>query len=175
MQNQYSTKILLVQRLSHLARWACWLLYAVTSINATILLAALFKRQIVFTYFNSLWPAIPLALLLFGFVLTGVWLMERLCRHYSRGEIFERRSVRYFKWLGIWLISFEVAKGYGFPAWRVEVLQSAWKLYIGAGAQLHPYETDWSPVVLLLGAFLFVVGWIMELGAEIKAENDVTI
>lgn len=162
-QNDYLSRIKSVCRI---LRIGCWVaLGAIVFVSC----AAFWKPE------NAKVGEIPLSSMLsshpvftvtaFGvgalYLALGLILLDRLFRRYEKGEIFVRGTVRYFKWIGS-LIFVGTA---GSAALKILAFQ--------LGISAKAVDLDLSGFVY--GTLVMLIGWIMEQGAALQEEHNLTI
>jgi hypothetical protein len=100
--------------------------------------------------------------------LTGLYRLARLFGNYSRGEIFTRGSVREICWLSYVAVAYVVFQGALFVA----------MLSLNAGgANDWPSELRFDLPIgpALVATLLTLLAWIMDVGAELREENELTV
>jgi hypothetical protein len=100
--------------------------------------------------------------------LTGLYRLARLFGNYSRGEIFTRGSVREIRMLSYVAIAYVVFHGAMFVAMLV---------LTAGGADEWPIELTFDLPVgpALVATLLTLLAWIMDVGAELREENELTV
>jgi hypothetical protein len=103
-----------------------------------------------------------------AFVLTALYRLARLFQNYARGEIFTRASVREIRFLGYLAVAFAV--------FQVVLFVAALVLVAGVGAE-WPAELRFEfPIgALVMAMFILLLAWIMDIGAEMREENELTV
>lgn len=100
--------------------------------------------------------------------LTALYRLARLFGNYSRGEIFTRGSVREIRMIG-----YVVA--------AAAVLQLALFIWTAslraAGEAPWPLELRFDPplVQALIAGLITLLSWVMDVGAELREENELTV
>ena len=94
--------------------------------------------------------------------------LARLFENYARGEIFTRASVREIRFLGY------LAVGYALLQLGLFVVTLV--LVAGVGVEWPAdlrFEFPISAVVMAV--FLMLLSWVMDVGAELREENELTV
>ena len=101
-------------------------------------------------------------------VLTALYRLARLFQNYARGEIFTRASVREIRFLGYLAVASAV--------FQVVLFVAALVLVAGVGAE-WPAELRFEfPIgALVMAMFILLLAWIMDIGAEMREENELTV
>ena len=181
MNPQVEARLERVKRTSRSARRVCYLLMVLAGLAAIVGIAA------VLTIPESLTcdigglrqpcsnlPAGALALttlaLLGGLTLAGLALhrLARLFHNYANGEIFTRGSVREIRLLGYVAVAYAI--------FRVALFVATLAVFAGS-------EGDWIgdlrfelPIgAVVVASLLLLLSWIMDVGAEIREENELTV
>ena len=100
--------------------------------------------------------------------LTALYRLARLFQHYARGEIFTRASVREIRVLGYLAVAYTVFQFVSFIATLS---------LVAGGAVEGPLQTHAElPIgTAILAAFILLLSWIMDVGAEMREENELTV
>ena len=101
-------------------------------------------------------------------VLTALFRFARLFGNYARGEIFTRASVRELRLVGYVAVAYAVFQG----ALFIAALALAANGAVESPASLG-YDVPFGPI--LLAGFVLLLSWIMDVGAEIREENELTV
>ena len=101
-------------------------------------------------------------------VLAGLHRFARLFGNYARGEIFTRASVRELRWVSYLAVAYVVFQGLLFAA----VLAMAADGAIESARSL-PVTFGLGPI--LFAGFFVMLSWVMDVGAEIREENELTV
>jgi hypothetical protein len=100
--------------------------------------------------------------------LMGLHRLARLFGNYSRGEIFTRGSVHEIRMLGYVVVAYVVFR---------TVLFVVMLSLVADGAEGWPrelrYELPFGPA--LIATFISLLSWIMDVGAEQREENELTV
>jgi uncharacterized membrane protein YbhN (UPF0104 family) len=100
--------------------------------------------------------------------LTALYHLAQLFGNYSRGEIFTRGSVREIRMLSYVAVAFVVFQTVLFVA----------MLSLNAdGAEGWPRELRFDLPIgpALVATFLTLLAWVMDVGAELREENELTV
>jgi len=100
--------------------------------------------------------------------LTGLYRLARLFGNYSRGEIFTRGSVREIRLLSYVAIAYVVFQF---------VLFIAMLSLNAGGAEAWPLQLRFDLPIgpALVATLLTLLAWIMDVGAELREENELTV
>jgi len=101
-------------------------------------------------------------------VLVALYRFAKLFGNYSRGEIFTRGSARELRLVGYVAVANAVFQGVLFIA----ALLLAAEGVVESPASLR---ADWPGGPILLAALILLLSWIMDVGAEIREENELTV
>lgn len=101
-------------------------------------------------------------------VLTALYRFARLFGNYARGEIFTRASVRELRLVGYVAVANAIFQGVLFIAALALAANGAVKSPANLG-----YDAPFVPI--LVAAFVLLLSWIMDVGAEIREENELTV
>jgi len=101
-------------------------------------------------------------------VLAALYRFARLFGNYARGEIFTRASVRELRFVGYVAVANAVFQGVLFIAALALTVNGAIESPASLGS-----DVPWGPI--LLAAFILLLSWIMDVGAEIREENELTV
>ncbi len=101
-------------------------------------------------------------------ILTALYRLARLFQNYARGEIFTRASVREIRFLGYLAVASAV--------FQVMLFVAALVLVAEVGAE-WPAELRFEfPIgTLVMAAFILLLSWVMDVGAEMREENELTV
>jgi Protein of unknown function (DUF2975) len=180
MNPQVEARLEKVKRTSRAARRVCFWLMGLVSLMAAVMAAGTLASPDTMLCdvnglrqpCNDLSPqAVTVTLIAMiggvALALTGLYRLSRLFQNYARGEIFTRASVREIRLLGY------VAVGYALLQF---VLFVAW-LALSAGADAWPAnvrgDLPIGPVVV--ASFILLFSWVMDVGAELREENELTV
>ena len=99
--------------------------------------------------------------------LTALYRLARLFGNYSRGEIFTRASVREIRWIGYVLAAGAV----------LQLLLFVAVLALRADGGEWPIELrfDLPMVPILVASLVMLLSWVMDVGAEMREENELTV
>jgi hypothetical protein len=99
--------------------------------------------------------------------LTALYRLARLFGNYSRGEIFPRASVGEIRWIGYVLAAGAV----------LQLLLFVAVLALRADGGAWPIELRFDlPIVPVLAASLvMLLSWVMDVGAEMREESELTV
>ncbi|MES2307276.1 MAG: DUF2975 domain-containing protein [Verrucomicrobiota bacterium] len=101
------------------------------------------------------------------FYLLGLlWILSGLFKQFEKGNIFEKETVRYIKWMGYGLIGWAFLKF---------VLGFSSLMEFSSHSASIQLEIDFPLVTFLTGFLLFLMSWIMEEGLKIQEEQKLTI
>jgi hypothetical protein len=98
----------------------------------------------------------------------ALYRLARLFGNYSRGEIFTRGSVGEIRWLGYVAVAYAV--------FQVALFVATLAVFAGAAAEVQTnlrFELPLGPVVI--ASFLLLLSWVMDVGAEMREENELTV
>ena len=100
--------------------------------------------------------------------LTGLYRLARLFGNYSRGEIFTRGSVREIRMLSYVAVAYVVFQ---------TALFVAMMLLRADGADGWPTELTFDLPIgpALVATLLTLLAWVMDVGAELREENELTV
>jgi hypothetical protein len=101
-------------------------------------------------------------------VLAALHRFARLFGNYARGEIFTRESVRELRLVGYVAVANAIFQGVLFIA----ALALAADGVVESPASLR---VDLPFGAILVAAFILLLSWIMDVGAEMREENDLTV
>lgn len=101
-------------------------------------------------------------------VLAALHRFARLFGHYARGEIFTRASVREFRLVAYIAVTFVVFQG----VLLVVALALAANGAIESAASL-PVLFGVGPI--LMAGLIVMLSWVMDVGAEMREENELTV
>ena len=170
-----------VKRTSRGARRVCFLLMALFSLAAAVggLASLATPEAVTCAIANVRQPCSVLSApaVAFAFVallgglallLAALHRLARLFGNYARGEIFTRASVRELRLLGYVAAAYAVFQLVLFVAGLMLVAGGA----IESPETLH-FELPIGPAVV--AAFILLLSWIMDVGAEMREENELTV
>jgi hypothetical protein len=169
-----------VKRTSRGARRAClWLMGLVGLIAAVTLAGMLTLPGMTCEVAGGRAPCSELApaAMTFAFVeliasvaiaLAGVYRLAQLFGNYSRGEIFTRGSVRELRMLGYVVVAYVI--------FRVVLFVALLSLVAG-GADGWPQDlhVDLPIGHAVAAALIMLLSWIMDVGAELREESELTV
>jgi len=99
-------------------------------------------------------------------VWAALYRLARLFGNYSRGEIFTRGSVREIRWLGYVAVAYAV--------FQLALFVATLAVFAGAESATNlRFELPIGPVVV--ASFLLLLSWVMDVGAEMREENELTV
>jgi hypothetical protein len=100
--------------------------------------------------------------------LTGLYRLARLFASYSRGEIFTRDSVREIRLLSYVAVAYAVFQGALFVAMLI---------LDAGGTDGWPRELRFEFPIgpALVATLLTLLAWVMDVGAELREENEFTV
>ena len=101
-------------------------------------------------------------------VLAALYRFARLFGNYARGEIFTRASVRELRWVGYVAVANAVFQGVLFIAALALTANGAVESPASLGS-----DVPFGPI--LMAAFVLLLSWVMDVGAEIREENELTV
>lgn len=103
--------------------------------------------------------------------------LRRLFGHYARGEIFTPETVRQIREIGIAVFLFTAVWGYELLADNVLGVPAAVRGAAETGMEVRGWgiglPAPLGPV--LAGIMIVVVSWIMDVGRELREEQDLTV
>jgi hypothetical protein len=103
-----------------------------------------------------------------AFFLTALYRLARLFQNYARGEIFTRASVREIRFLGYLAVAFAVLEVVFFVAALV--------LVADVGAEWPAdLQLEFPIGTLVMAMFILLLAWVMDIGAEMREENELTV
>lgn len=103
-------------------------------------------------------------------LLVGLYRLSRLFRHYARGEIFTRESVREIRGLGYLALANALVQVVVLVA--TVVLIGTEQVSLPDNTQLHlqmPFGA------LITAALILLVSWVMDVGTELREESELTV
>jgi len=181
MNPQTEARLEKVKRMSRSARRACLFLMVFVSLMAAVMaLSTVGLPESMTCDVNGIRrPCSNLApqvvaygyVALFGviaLVLAALYRFARLFGNYSRGELFTRASVRELRFVGYVAVANAVFQGVLFVAALVLAAEGAVDSPASLGA-----DFPFGPI--LVAAFILLLSWIMDVGAEIREENELTV
>jgi Protein of unknown function (DUF2975) len=97
----------------------------------------------------------------------GIWVLERLFNVFVTGRVFDPSSGFWLKRFGFWVATVQLL-----PFAARATLDMAVFGRLGAVS-----NTPYTPIIdcLLLGLFLIMLGWVLEEGSDLQAEQDLTV
>jgi hypothetical protein len=99
-------------------------------------------------------------------VWAALYRLARLFGNYSRGEIFTRASVREIRWLGYLAVAYAV--------FQLAVFVAALAVFAGAESATNlRFDLPIGPAVV--ASFLLLLSWVMDVAAEMREENELTV
>ena len=101
-------------------------------------------------------------------VLVGLYRLSRLFHNYSHGEIFTRGSAREIRLLGYLTVAYAI----------LQVAMFVASLALAANAASEwPRELrfDFSLGPFVIAFFILLFSWVMDVGAELREENELTV
>jgi hypothetical protein len=101
-------------------------------------------------------------------VLTALYRLARLFQSYARGEIFTRGSVREIRLLGYVAVALAILQ---------LVLFVAMLVLRASGSVEWPIELQVDPPIgmVVVASFILLLSWVMDVGAELREENELTV
>jgi hypothetical protein len=170
-----------VKRMSRSARRVCFLLMALTALAALGVTAGRLNAPEMFTCeiggVRQACGELPPEAVTFtvvgvigGLVLLWVALyrLARLFQNYSRGEIFTRGSAREIRVLGY------VAAAYAI--FQVTMVVAMLALAANGGSDWpRELRLDFSLGPFVIAFFVLLFSWVMDVGAEMREENELTV
>lgn len=174
MRPEIEQKLRKIKKISHILRVVCKAIMAVVVLElliATVLLLA--GRGGTIRYYNASFQVAAftlsqrlLLLLMIGLTLAliakGFYHLHHLFGNYSRGEIFTGESAAQIHQFGIAC----VLGGCVNVAWD----------FMPSGISAHPpHSFEVNPGFIVIGATIVAISWFMEMAAEMREENELTI
>jgi hypothetical protein len=101
-------------------------------------------------------------------VLAALYRLARLFGNYARGEIFTRASVREIRLVGYIAVANAVFQGVLFIAALALAADGA----VESPASLRA-DAPFGPI--LAAGFVLLLSWVMDVGAEMREENELTV
>jgi hypothetical protein len=171
MKSETEKKLKKIKRISNILRAICKVLFALA---ICVFLVAMFAilagwGNLAFSGDSvPLAPLAPLSRLILGVIFAlgmainfkGLYHLHRLFGNYGRGDIFTTDSVAQIRHLGITAL-----------LWAGVTF--LWTL-AGALALAHP-NVHFDGNCLVIGPVIIVISWFMEMAAEIREENELTV
>jgi hypothetical protein len=170
-----------LKRMSRSARRVCFLLMVFTALAALAMTAGRLGAPEMLTcdiggvrQACSELPSEAVTFTVVGVIgsLMLVWValhrLSRLFLNYSRGEIFTRGSVREIRVLGYVAAAYAVFQ----VAMFVAVLAFAAN---GGGEWPRELRFDFSLGPFVIAFFILLFSWVMDVGAELREENELTV
>lgn len=168
-----------VKRMSRSARRLCFLLMVFAGLLALAVTAGLLTRTDLTCDIGGVRQAcsalpreaVALAFVAgfggFALVLVGLYRLSRLFDNYSRGEIFTRGSVREFRLLGYLSAAYAILQVVLFVAGVVLAANNPeWPIELRFDFSLGPF---------VVAFFVLLFSWVMDVGAELREENELTV
>jgi hypothetical protein len=181
METRVEARLAKVKRLSRSARRVCFLLMALVTLMTAVMVATTLAIPETLTcdvnglrrQCSALSPqALTLTLVALiggvGLVLTALHRLARLFQNYSRGEIFTRSSVREIRLLGYVAVAYAV----------FQVLLFVGTLALSARGMLDwptDLRVDFPIAPFVVASFILLLSWVMDVGAELREENELTV
>lgn len=100
-------------------------------------------------------------------VLVGLYRLSRLFENYSRGEIFTHGSVREIRLLGYLTAAYAV--------FQVVMFVAGLALASSTGDWPTELRFDFSLGPFVIAFFILLFSWVMDVGAELREENELTV
>lgn len=170
-----------VKRMSRAARRVCFLLMVLTALAAVVMTAGRLSTPERLTcevggvrQACSELPSEAVALAVIATVvgvalaLTGLYRLARLFENYARGEIFTRNSVREIRVLGYVVVAYAVFQVVMFVATLALIARGG----VQWPAELR-FDLPLGPIVIAF--FILLISWVMDVGAELREENELTV
>jgi hypothetical protein len=180
MSTRAEARLEKVKRTSRSARRVClWLMVLVSLATAVLAWASLTLPESMTCYVNGLRQpcselspqavAFTMVALAGGLalVLTALYRLARLFENYARGEIFTRASVRELRLLGYVAVAYALLQFVLFVAGLL--------LVAGGGVEQGSIRFDLPIGPVVIAGFILLLSWIMDVGAEIREENELTV
>jgi hypothetical protein len=101
-------------------------------------------------------------------LLAALYRLARLFQNYSRGDIFTRDSVREIRMLGYVAVAYAVFQLVLFVA-KLALLSQ------GSGDWPSEVRVDLPIGPIVLASFILLFSWVMDVGAEMREENELTV
>ena len=170
-----------VKRTSRSARRICFLLMVLTAIGAAVLAAFTLTTPESMTCdiaslrqpCNEL-PPLAVALTFvalvagLGLALTALYRLARLFENYARGDIFTRGSVREIRLLGYVAVAYAIL--------QFVMFVGTMALLAGGGITSPTNVRVEFPIgPAVLAGCILLLSWVMDVGAEIREENELTV
>jgi hypothetical protein len=177
MKPETEKKLKKIKRISNILRAICKVLFAIVVCGFLVSLAAIFTgRGATLTFFDN---AIPIQLasltnpvrillvvmvtLIMAVFFKTLYHLHRLFGNYGRGDIFTTDSAVQIRELGITAL---LGAGVNF----------LWCFTAMALTQAHlPHEFHFHADGLFIGPAVIAVSWFMEMAAEMREENELTV
>lgn len=177
MKPETEKKLKKIKRISNILRAICKVLLALVICGFLVSMAAILVGQGgTLTSFDNSIPlqlatlAVPARLLvvvmvalIMGVFFKSLYHLHRLFGNYGRGDIFTTDSAGQIRQLGITaLLSAGVSFLWGFTAMAL--------------TQAHfPHEFQFHADGLFIGPAIIAISWFMEMAAEMREENELTV
>ena len=181
MDSHAQARLEKVKRMSRSARRVCFLLMALVSLGAVVMTASslTIPERLTCEFAGVRQPCAELPAEVAAFtvvtivigvalILTALHRLARLFQHYARGEIFTRSSVREIRVLGYVAVAYAIFQLVMFVA----------TLALVAGSDVvWPAELRVDPPIgtVVLAFFVLLFSWVMDVGAELREENELTV
>jgi hypothetical protein len=170
-----------VKRMSRSARRVCFLLMVLTALAALAMTAGRLSAPELFTceiggvrQACSELPAEGVTFAVVGVIgsLALVWValyrLSRLFQNYSRGEIFTRGSAREIRVLGYLAAAYAI--------FQVTMVVAMLALAANGGSDWpRELRLDFSLGPFVIAFFILLVSWVMDVGAEMREDNEFTV
>lgn len=174
MRPELEKKLEKIQRFSRTLRRICRAMFVVMSLLLVICIVAVLIGGGTITVFDISLPMrsfafhqrillAPILLFLFAVPLKGLYHLQRLFAGYARGEIFTIESVGQIRQFGVAILLWPVAN----LVWIAVALALAHRHF--------PHSFYFRADSIAIGIAVIVISWIMEMAAEIRQENELTI
>ncbi len=108
-----------------------------------------------------------IGIITFAYWGAGLWMLDRLFSVLVSGRLFDPESGRWLKRIGFWI---------GTALLLPWSLRMAWDMAL-YGALGAIRDAPLAPIVggFFVGAFLIMLGWVLEEGSELQAEQELTV
>lgn len=178
MNSRVAARLEHVKRTSRSARRVCfWLMAFVTLMSIVMVPGTLAPWACEVRGLPQPCEALPpqavaLTLVAFGgglaLLLTALYRLARLFGNYARGEIFTRASVRELRLVGYVAVAYAIFQLVLFVAGLAMVAGGV----VESPARL-PVDLPIGSVVV--AGFILLLSWVMDVGAELREENELTV
>lgn len=174
MRPELERKLEKIQRFSRILRRICQAMFALMSLLLVICVVAVLAGGGTISFFDISLPLrsfafhqrivlAPIILLLIAVPLKGLYHLQRLFGEYARGEIFTMESAGQIRQLGVTALLWPAAN-------------LLWIAVALALAHRHlPHSFYLRSDSIVIGITVIVISWLMEMAAEIRQENELTI